>query len=213
MGRKAGFIACLLFCLVLLAASDGALKPYHPKNKVCGDPAAACAQRSSVWTVDSLPGVRQKDMFSFDLAFEIHDERHFDFTSDIDRSPECYSYSEPFYAVMLASQPAIHHENAETDPEHFVPGGDCGGYFTEEERLAAQKRFPKNKVFASRERCFGHRTGYTNTDPRHNFLAVFGGRTKAEAEKILATAKKVPGWESANLRRLQVSFYYGLFYD
>ncbi len=157
--------------------------------------------------------MQQKDVFSFDLAFEIHDEQQFDFSSDINRSPECYSYSEPFCAVMLASQPAIHHENAETAPEHFVPGGDCGGYFTEEDRLAAQKRFPKNKVFASCERCFGDRNGCTNTDPRHNFLAVFGGRTKAEAEKILAIAKKVPGWESANLWRLQVGFYDGLFYD
>jgi len=108
-------------------------------------------------------------------------------------------YSAPFYAVILASRKAV---ISESDDE------TCGGYFTSSQVAAAQKRFPKRKVFASR-RCFGHPVGYTNVNPQYNFLAVYAGYTKAQAKKVMAKAKEHKAWKTANLRQMQVEFFHG----
>jgi hypothetical protein len=94
-----------------------------------------------------------------------------------------------FYAVVLKS-----FRVADDNCEQFVP---------EDERLETQKLFPRNKVFASR--CFEPGDSfYENINPETRFMAVFAGRTKAEADKILARAKE--SFPQAYLRRTRTGF-------
>lgn len=164
--------------LILLASAvitpAGETQPYQSTATVCGDPQASCET-----AVSANP---------YDLAFRL-------------KKPQWNKtyFSVPFYAVILASRPAV---------EANSPDDDCGGYFSEAERKKAQALFPHNKVFTSRFGCYGN-IGYTNVNSKFNFLAVYGGTSLAEAEKILAKAKKQPGWATANIRRLQVSFFNG----
>jgi hypothetical protein len=97
--------------------------------------------------------------------------------------------SEAFYVVMLQSVPA--HD-------------DCSGFIAESDRLAVQAKFPNNKVFASRCAEAGN-IYYSNTSSNHNFMAVFAGRTNAEAQKVLAAAKAA-GFSTANVRRMRTGF-------
>jgi hypothetical protein len=100
--------------------------------------------------------------------------------------------TQEFYAVILKSVSA----RAEDDCETFVP---------EDERLAAQKLFPRSKVFASR--CNEPASVYyTNTAPTQRFMALYAGRTRAEAEKTLAAVKATGKFPGANLRRLRAGF-------
>ncbi len=99
--------------------------------------------------------------------------------------------TELFYAVILKSV-AAPEDNCET----FVP---------ETERLAAQALFPERKVFSSRcadvENLF-----YTNTDPKFRIMAVYGGSTLAEANRVLAAVKATGKFPSAYLRRMRTGF-------
>ena len=96
-----------------------------------------------------------------------------------------------FYAVILKSFRA-----PEEDCEKFVP---------ESERLAAQELFPRRKVFASR--CWEPGTlFYTNTTPDTRFMAVYAGRTRAEAERVLAQVRATGRFPGANLRRMRTGF-------
>ena len=97
--------------------------------------------------------------------------------------------SEEFYAVILKSvrAPSI------DDCEKFVPEG---------ERIEAQKLFPRRKVFASR--CFEPGSvSYTNVAEGQRILAVYAGRTRAEAERTLADVKATGKFPGANLRRMR----------
>ena len=89
--------------------------------------------------------------------------------------------TEKFYAVILKSQ---------RDATQ-----DCTGFVPESERLEAQKLFPRNKVFASR--CFEpDELYYDGVDSEVMFMAVYAGRTRAEANAMLAKVKaagKCPG--------------------
>lgn len=98
--------------------------------------------------------------------------------------------SELFYAVMLKSIPA--------------QGDDCDVFVPETERLAAQKLFPNNKVFTSRCSLPGYYS-YSNTNPNAQFMAVFAGRTQAEANRMLATVKATGQFPGANVRRMRAS--------
>jgi hypothetical protein len=98
--------------------------------------------------------------------------------------------SEPFYAVMLKS---------------YRAGGDCETHIAESEREAAQALFPRNKVFA--DRCQEPGTlYYTGTNGEYRFMAVYAGRTRAEAGRVLALVRAAGKFPTANLRRLRVGF-------
>ena len=98
--------------------------------------------------------------------------------------------TELFYAVVLKSV------------RDASKGSDCNVFVPESERLEAQALFPHNKVFASR--CF--ETGdihYTNVAPDQQFMAVYAGRTPAEANAMLARVKAAGKYPGANLRRMR----------
>ncbi len=96
--------------------------------------------------------------------------------------------SREFYAVILQSKKAVRGEAC-------VP-------YTEAVRKAAQRLAPHHKVFTSREGCSGTVVHYLGTAEGYDFMAVFGGYTKAEAQALLPGLKaKYPG---ANVRKMQV---------
>ena len=76
----------------------------------------------------------------------------------------------------------------------------------EEERLAVQKIFPLRKVFLHRHFCndFGDSVTYTNINAKAGFIAVYAGRTEAEAKQFLAEVKAAGAFPDANLRRMRV---------
>lgn len=100
--------------------------------------------------------------------------------------------SESFYAVILQSMRA-----AEDDCEKFVP---------EDVRQAAQTLFPHNKVFTDRACGEPGQTYYTGTQPTARFMAVYAGRTRAEANAMLARVKATGKFAGANLRRMSIGF-------
>jgi hypothetical protein len=96
-----------------------------------------------------------------------------------------------FYAVMLESVRA----------GTGAARGGCA-FVGEKKRLAAQRLFPRHKVFASRHLCAGNVVAYEGAAADFNFMAVCGGRTEEEAQELLAEARRrFPG---ANVRRLKV---------
>lgn len=100
--------------------------------------------------------------------------------------------SETFYAVILKSIKA-----SETDCQIFVP---------EDERLSAQALFPRNKVFTDRGCSEPGETFYRGTVSSAHFMAVYAGRTRAEAEAMLARVKATGKFPGANLRRMSIGF-------
>jgi hypothetical protein len=97
--------------------------------------------------------------------------------------------TEPFYAIILKSVRVVNN-NCDTA---FVP---------ETERLQAQGLFPDHKVFASR--CpESLEVFYTNVSPNQNFMAVYAGRTRSEAARVMAAVKATGQFPGANLRRLR----------
>ncbi|MFL6210114.1 MAG: hypothetical protein ACJ74W_14760 [Pyrinomonadaceae bacterium] len=97
--------------------------------------------------------------------------------------------SESFYAVVLKS----------------VLTKDCEKFMSEAERQQAQALFPHNKVFTSRcpEAGFIY---YTGVKPDTHLMAVYAGRTRAEAENVLAQVKATGKFTGANLRRMSIGF-------
>lgn len=94
--------------------------------------------------------------------------------------------SERFFAVLLQSSPPC--------------------TVTEEQRLAVQAQFPGRKVFATRFDCGDEEEliTYTNVRAGVGFIAVYAGRTSAEAKRLLAEIKTSGKFPGANLRRMQV---------
>ena len=110
-----------------------------------------------------------------ELSFRLKSK--FDFDRGQDRS-------QPFYAAILKSGELCKMQDAE--------------------RVAIQAQFPSRKVFLHRHFCedFGDKVTYTNVNRKAGFIAVFAGKTEAEAKQFLAEARvKFP---DANLRRMQV---------
>ena len=98
--------------------------------------------------------------------------------------------SEQFYAVMLKSVSAK---------------DNCDAHVAESEREEAQALFPRNKVFA--DRCPEAGTlYYTGTNPDYRFMAVYAGRTRAEADRVLALVRATGKFPTANLRRMRTGF-------
>jgi len=100
------------------------------------------------------------------------------------------SDSELFYVVMLKSIPS--------------PSDDCDKFVPETDRLAAQELFPNNKVFTSRCLLPGYYS-YSNTNPNTQFMAVYAGRTQAEANRMLAAVKATGKFPGANVRRIRAT--------
>ena len=99
--------------------------------------------------------------------------------------------TEKFYAVILKSA---------RDKTQ-----DCTGFVQEPERLEAQKLFPRNKVFASR--CYEpDELYYEGIDPEVMFMAVYAGRTRAEAQAMLAKVKATGKFPDAYLKRTSTGF-------
>ena len=82
---------------------------------------------------------------------------------------------------------------------------DCNKFVPEAVRLEAQSLFPDRKVFTSRcvdvESLF-----YTNIDPKARFMAVYGGTTLAEANRVLVSVKTTGKYSGAYLRRMRTGF-------
>ncbi len=99
--------------------------------------------------------------------------------------------TEKFYAVILKSA---------RDKTQ-----DCTGFVPESERLEAQKLFPRQKVFASR--CFEpDELYYEGIDSEVMFVAVYAGRTRAEADATLAKVKATGKFPGAYLKRTSTGF-------
>jgi hypothetical protein len=99
--------------------------------------------------------------------------------------------TEKFYAVILKSV---------RDTSQ-----DCTVFIAEAERLEAQKLFPRHKVFASRCAEAGN-SYYESIADNQQFMAVYAGRTRAEAARMLAKVKATGRFPGANLRRTSTGF-------
>jgi len=112
-----------------------------------------------------------------ELSFKLKSKYNFD---------RGWDQSLPFYALILKS------------------GELCK--IPEEDRLAIQKIFPTRKVFLHRHFCldFGDRATYTNINSKVGFIAVYAGKTEAEAKQFLAEVKAAGAFPDANLRRMRV---------
>jgi hypothetical protein len=98
--------------------------------------------------------------------------------------------SEMFYAIMLQSLNA--RDNCET-------------HISEAVRLEAQALFPRHKVFT--DRCPEPGTlFYSGTNSDYRFMAVYAGKTRAEAARMLARVRATGRYPTANLRRMYVGF-------
>ena len=98
--------------------------------------------------------------------------------------------SEMFYAIILQS---------------VREGNNCEKHVSEDERLEAQALFPHHKVFADRCGESGN-LYYTNTNSNFRFMAVYAGRTSAEAQRMLARVKATGRYPTANLRKMRAGF-------
>jgi hypothetical protein len=98
--------------------------------------------------------------------------------------------SEMFYAIILQSV------NAKNN---------CDVHVSEDARLEAQALFPRHKVFA--DRCQEPGTVYySNTNSDYRFMAVYAGKTRAEATRMLDRVKATGRYPTANLRRMSTGF-------
>ena len=101
--------------------------------------------------------------------------------------------TEPFYAIILKSVGVS------------ADGDNCDRFIPEAERLAAQRLFPRRKVFASRCAEPGE-LYYAGVAENQRFMAVYAGRTRAEAERTLALVKATGQYAGANIRRMHAGF-------
>jgi len=99
--------------------------------------------------------------------------------------------TELFYAVILKSV--------------GVSEQDCDVFISESERLQTQTLFPDHKVFTSRCTDAGEMF-FTGMNPKHRFMAVYAGKTPAEANRMLAAVKAAGKFPGANLRRMRTGF-------
>lgn len=101
-----------------------------------------------------------------------------------------YVESNYFYAVVLDTI-----NTADTSE-----GDDF--FFNETRRLAAQRLFPGNKVFASRCCGDGGAVRYEGLPDSYNFLAVHGGENEEDATRLLSIARRK--YPSAEIKRMRV---------
>lgn len=97
--------------------------------------------------------------------------------------------SETFYSVILKSV-------------KLKKPDDCENAIVENERLKVQSLFPKNKVFALKCADPGDMY-YTNVADDVSFLAVYAGKTLAQAKAFLKTVKDTGQFPGAAVRRMK----------
>ena len=165
--------------LILLVALAGGAQAQ--KDEAADDEAAQQKIASRVLTHGEVcpdPKSPCLDMGRFqdnELSFRLKSKFNFDRGRD---------RSLPFYAVILKS------------------GELCK--IPETERVALQAQFPARKVFLHQFFCqdFTDKVTYTNVNRKAGFIAVYAGKTEAEAKQFLGEVKaKFP---DANVRRMQV---------
>ena len=104
--------------------------------------------------------------------------------------------TEFFYAIILKSLP--------------TKEDDCSVFVPESDRIAAQALFPDRKVFTSRCSDIGADNSgmlyYTNVDWKVRFMAVYGGTTRAAAQRTLNTVKASGKFPGAYMKRMQAGF-------
>lgn len=97
--------------------------------------------------------------------------------------------SEPFYAIVLKSYKTKDYTN-------------CENAISERDRLEIQDMFPNNKVFALN--CLEPGSlYYTNVAVDVNFIAVYAGKTLAEANKFLKTVQSTGKFKGIKVRKMQ----------
>jgi hypothetical protein len=165
--------------LILLLALAGAA--HAQRDEAAEDEAAQQKVARKVLTHgDVCPDPKKPclDLGTFrenELSFTMNSKFNFDRGQD---------RSQPFYAAILKS------------------GELCK--MPDAERVAIQAQFPSRKVFLHRHFCedFGDKVTYSNVNRKAGFIAVYAGKTEAEAKQFLTEARaKFP---DANLRRMQV---------
>lgn len=99
--------------------------------------------------------------------------------------------TEEFYTVVLKTM--------------RVKDTDCEKFVAESERLGAQRLFPKLKVFTSR--CADTLGVYYSTvAPEERVMALYAGRTRAEADGVLKDVRATGKFPAAKLRRMHAGF-------
>lgn len=178
---KAKYLLCcaafLIVCFGTISGFGQQRKSAAQANAVCFDPNKPCDHKSKKFDVWEL---------SFKMPARLAANKTF--------------VSAPFYAVIL---------------ETFESAEECdGGEFivqAEAARKRAQKKFAGRKVFADYQCPNLSSVGY-DFDGRFigdklalgNFIAVYAGTTKAEAEKILQSAKK--DYPAARLKKMTANY-------
>lgn len=102
------------------------------------------------------------------------------------------SESEMFYSIILKTVKL----NKNTT---------CDTAVTEDERLQIQSLFPDHKVFELK--CSEAGTVYyTNIADNVDFIAVYAGKTLAEAQKFLKLVQTGGQFKGANIRKMKAAF-------
>lgn len=103
--------------------------------------------------------------------------------------------SEYFYAVILKSQVVA---------DLFGGEEGCKPAASEQERLATQELFPINKVFT--QGCGYGEIYYTGIKENSVFMAVYGGKTLAQAEVFLKKVQAAGRFKGAFIKKMQAQF-------
>ena len=114
----------------------------------------------------------------------------FEIPFEVPKTYAVYS-SESFYAVILQSK--------------STASPNCANAFSEDKRLKAQTLFPDNKVFAFKCDEF-NTTYYTGVADNVGFMAVYAGKTLAEAKAFLKKVEATGKFKGANIRKLRAEF-------
>jgi hypothetical protein len=169
--------------LLVLAALYAAPALAQPKGEEAEDPdplgANTFINQGEVCPDPQQPCLDVERFKPNELSFRIASKFNFDRARD---------FSRHFYAVILKT------------------GELCK--IPDAERVAAQELFPTRKVFLHQHLCegFHDKVTYTNVRRRFGFIAVYAGKTEAEAKAFLGEARaRFPG---ASLRRMQVTITY-----
>jgi len=169
-----------LICVFFLA-STMAQKP-SKVGAICGDA--------------SKPECSKRDEYfqPFDLVFNIGKFELKDSSSQL--------FGDYFYAVVL-----------DTFPSSKDSDDNCQRV-SEDARIPAQQLFPRNKAFAYTPSCRNMNgvdwfVAYEikGVESENYFLAVYGGQTQAETQKILSVAKK--NYPAARIVRMRIMMMQG----
>ncbi len=103
--------------------------------------------------------------------------------------------SQTFYAVILKSKKVA---------DIFADDNNCRNIASEEERLNVQKLYPNNKVFT--QNCGYNNLYYTGIQDSTVFIAVYGGKTLAEAQNFLKIVEQNQKFKGAYIKKMQAQF-------